>query len=363
MQIENQTVMEQSEIVNLEGVLRSELNEKDNERADEVKVSLKADDNKINEREDESQRKVGTYSWKKYCPTEKREINYIGDFLKENEGAKILRKKLGLVDSNEGEKNGAKKADALTFNSSNVRLMDVAENIMNRLVNTGGLDEEKNIIKRKRHNNDNFYEQDEFIDDQPDHCRIQQYVTKYEDFFAFEGSKEDFMNSPRYHSRINEINSIVATKKIKKAIKRSKPLEKTNASRSPTKKPMLDIEEFRKSKIINCAEGPKKPAVQSALLNFFKPTPSTHPFSEKKSNSVTPMNELSQNDNITIQSPDRQSHLASPHSNKQKSLLLEAVANGPKLGEESANPSKEVKITPEKTDTELLSQLETANKI
>jgi len=165
--------------------------------------------------EGQTKHKVTNYYWKRYNPLETKEINYISDFLKENEGANILRKKLGLNDINEGEKVAVKKPTAFTFNSSNVRLMDVADNIMNRLVNLGGLDEEKNIIKRKRHNNENYYEQDDFIDDQVEGCRIQQFISKYEDFFSFEGSKEEFMMSPRYHSRMNEINSIAANKKIK----------------------------------------------------------------------------------------------------------------------------------------------------
>lgn len=307
--------------------------------------------------EGQTKHKVTNYYWKRYNPLETKEINYISDFLKENEGANILRKKLGLNDINEGEKVAVKKPTAFTFNSSNVRLMDVADNIMNRLVNLGGLDEEKNIIKRKRHNNENYYEQDDFIDDQVEGCRIQQFISKYEDFFSFEGSKEEFMMSPRYHSRMNEINSIAANKKIKKAIKRSKPLDKSNPSRSPSKKPKLTTDDIKKVKKINTGDAPKKPAQQVELMSFFKSAQNSRTGHEKKSNPTTPPNECSNPGHTMNEILGKDSSQVDLSLNQPQVLSAKSYTSEIKRGVDSLHISKVEMSTTEKVDIEIVSEM------
>ncbi len=344
MQIENQEAIGKSKIGNVEGGLTSDQKHDLRTQAEDLKVSDKNEESDNSEFGNETQRRVGCNSWKRYCPAETKEINYSSDSLKENEKVKVLKKKIGLVglaDSFKEERHVFKKTKLMTFNSSSTRLMNVAENIMSRLASTGGLDEEKSIIKRKRHNNYNYYEQDDFIDDQSDHCRIQQYVTKYEDFFAFEGSKEDFMISSKYHCRVNEINNFIATKKYKRNIKRLKPLEKSNNSRSPSKNPIGDIDEFKQGKKINCPEVPKKQLIQGEIVNFFKATPSSLVGNEKKSKNCTPMNESSQDSNLKEQSQENKKLKFNKHPTESPQLLVEKNSNEQNMQEEILRFQKE----------------------
>ncbi len=64
-----------------------------------------------------------------------------------------------------------------------------------RLISNGQLDDEKNMIKRKKHNNDNFYEDDDFINDDEDLCKIQKYTCEYDDYFCFKGNIKEFKKS------------------------------------------------------------------------------------------------------------------------------------------------------------------------
>jgi hypothetical protein len=321
-------------------------------------VAEKTDGGKEEEDDDgQAQRKVGSFYWKRYNPLETKEINYIADFLKENEGTNILRKKLGLSSGVEGEKVGVKKPASFTFNSSNARIMDVADNIMNRLVNLGGLDEDKNIIKRKRHNNENYYEQDEFIDDQVEGCRIQQFMSKYEDFFAFEGSKEEFMMSARYQSRMSEINSMVASKKIKKAIKRSKPIDKSNPSRSPTKKPKLTTEDIKKVKKINIGDAPKKPTHQVELMSFFKSAQNSRTGLEKKSTPNTPPNESTAPINTMNEILGTNQNQNDLVMNQQHVLSAKSFTSEIKRGVDLLHISKVEMSTSEKGDIEIVSEI------
>ena len=169
-------------------------------------------------------KKVREFGWVRFNPGKTCEFDYLKTFLRTNEGSELDLKALGL----EGEEEG-KKSKKHAFNSSNELLLNVAENIRSRLTMQGGLDSEANFIKRRRHNNDNFYEQDEFIDDdaegEVDNFKIQHFVSKFSDYFFFAGSKEEFEESSRFKSLVGEISEVqkAATRKKKKIRKPTNP--------------------------------------------------------------------------------------------------------------------------------------------
>ena len=67
--------------------------------------------------------------------------------------------------------------------------MDVVNSIQERIVKYGRLSEDLQTIKRKQHNNDDFYEQDDFIDDPEEDATLLQSMaritSKYTDYFCY----------------------------------------------------------------------------------------------------------------------------------------------------------------------------------
>lgn len=94
------------------------------------------------------------YNWRTYDPAVQKEINYLKDFLDEHQDKNVCRKHLGLFVEDEPKEKLAARNDF----SARLILMNVAENIQNRLSMNGGLDQERNFIKRTKHNNENYYE-------------------------------------------------------------------------------------------------------------------------------------------------------------------------------------------------------------
>lgn len=178
-------------------------------------------------------KKVKEFGWVRFNPGKTCEFDYLKTFLRTNEGSEVSLRALGLEGEDEGKK-GRKNA----FNSSNELLLNVAENIRSRLTMQGGLDSEANFIKRRRHNNDNFYEQDEFIDDdaegEVDNFKIQHFVSRFSDYFFFAGSKEDFEQSPRFKSLVGEISEVQ-----KAATRKKKKIRKPTCVSAPPEKPAV----------------------------------------------------------------------------------------------------------------------------
>lgn len=163
-----------------------------------------------------------TFPWRKYNPSETKTINYLGDLLK-TENSTFDRTQLGLLlpDPSSSHRD-PKTAGQPTFNSSSARIQDIADNLMERISAFGALDIEKNIIKRMRHNNEKYYEQDDFIMDEPEEVNCAQFVCNFDDFFVFEGSKEEFFNSQAYLKRMRELKSYNVNNKRRKTGKRAK---------------------------------------------------------------------------------------------------------------------------------------------
>lgn len=81
-------------------------------------------------------------------------------------------------------------------------LFDIADSIQDRLLKFGKLTDTNNIIKRKKHNQEDFYEEDEFIDDLLSNGGSLVVVeSKFEDYFCFKGSVDDFTQDQRFLQR------------------------------------------------------------------------------------------------------------------------------------------------------------------
>ena len=116
----------------------------------------------------------------------------------------------------------------ICYNSSNVLLMNLAEDIRNRLTHFGKLDDERNYIRPFKHSNGNYYEQDtEFIcdDSQTDNFKL---VENFNDFFVFEGNLEEFKGSDIFEERVFGNKFMKSQKKIFKRRKSGKNKPKIN---------------------------------------------------------------------------------------------------------------------------------------
>lgn len=80
--------------------------------------------------------------------------------------------------------------------------------IEERINKFGMLGEDDDCIRRKQHNNDEFYEQDEFIDDPVDQIALQTMdflISRYDDYFFVKGNLELFKKNKKFTERIAEV--------------------------------------------------------------------------------------------------------------------------------------------------------------
>jgi hypothetical protein len=183
-------------------------------------TQLETESKKMAEKGDE-RKKITEFTWLFYPPGSKA-INYLKDFMLIHRKDRIYKKKLGLeVEKNEevkpasndplGKRDpGFSSREMPNSNSGTKKLMDVADDLQERLVKFGRLCEDDNVIKRKQHNNFDYYEQDDFIDD-PEDPNVQQSMerleSKYEDYFVVRGNVEGFKKSKRFNDRVGEVKN------------------------------------------------------------------------------------------------------------------------------------------------------------
>ena len=171
-------------------------------------------------------------SWRLYPAPLPYEIDYLRDLIASRPPGDVLPPNLGLGA-------GSGRAPAATAEV----LLSVAEDIQHRMVATGGLDAAENYIKRRRHNNENFYEQDdEFIDDEAPGVNLQQLVSRFEDFFCFRGSKEEFEGSLLLAGRLGELERV----RGKRAGTKKTPTATPRVARVAKKPPKLKGDNARK---------------------------------------------------------------------------------------------------------------------
>ena len=194
---------------------------------------------------------IGDYEWIEYevGQAENREINYIRDYLKKHKGSMYNKTTLGLEDDMDNtifvhtNSDGNKLSDADSKQpadgdgsigkrkpaSSNggghavmgtKKLMDVATSLEERLVKYGRLNEDGNVIKRKVHNNFDFYEQDDFIDDPNDDQQVQASMEivygRFDDYVMIKGGIEAMKKHKKYMERQGETRVRNRENKVKK---------------------------------------------------------------------------------------------------------------------------------------------------
>lgn len=199
------------------------LNPENEENGSEMATEALVEDDKFKRPEPQAQdsavkpkrEKVKDYKWLYYDIVEHKEVDYLGDFLYLTSGKKLNKFRLGLHQEKKKKKNadaeGLGKRDLpININSSSKKVMDVANNILERLMKYGRLDDGKNLITKKTNSNINAYQKDDFIED-PEETMIadnmEQFEAQYEDFFVVKGDMSKFERSSRYLDRIQEINS------------------------------------------------------------------------------------------------------------------------------------------------------------
>lgn len=159
--------------------------------------------------------KIRDYSWLYYDITDQKEIDYLADFLYLTRDSKLNKQRLGL--HQERQKKKIEETDELgkrelpiNINSSNRKIMDVANSLQERLMKFGRLDVGKNLVAKKASSNINAYIQDDFIED-PEEVMITEdmetFETQYEDFFVVIGDMRKFETSKNYLDRIDLINT------------------------------------------------------------------------------------------------------------------------------------------------------------
>lgn len=178
--------------------------------------------NKSGSKKKKSKReRVSSYCWIYYDLDEDKEIDYMRDFYDQCEGKKMNKKKLGLdteytkkKTEEENPKNlkvddKNQKKPLQAMNSSSKKVLDVTNNLLERLMKYGRLDDVDASIKRRQHSNDNFYVDDEFINDPQEkgvNMIMEQIESEYSDYFMIEGDENLFEKSREYQERMNEIN-------------------------------------------------------------------------------------------------------------------------------------------------------------
>jgi len=184
--------------------------------------------------------KISDYSWMHYDIEKDPEINYLEDFLDLCGDQKISKIKLGLATTAEKKRSG-KQDEANGENeqkmppmmsSSNRKLIDVANNLKERLLKFGGLYDDSDPIKKRNNKTGDFYDDDDpFIDDGDDRApeRVAEQIESfYNDYFIFEGDEKSFKKSKYFAERVSALAARKRRIKLKEQQKQKKELEKRN---------------------------------------------------------------------------------------------------------------------------------------
>lgn len=166
-------------------------------------------------------RMVRDFDWISY-QVSAQEINYLRDFALRHKADRLVRRELGLDElekestsktaASEGlgkrkSASGSANKENPGFPSSGIgkkKMIDVVTSMEQRLTRFGMLSEETSVIKRKMHNNCDYYEQDDFIHD-PDDPQLPNAMeivsSKFEDYFVLRGGIDALKKHPKYTER------------------------------------------------------------------------------------------------------------------------------------------------------------------
>jgi hypothetical protein len=193
------------------------------------------------------QPQVADYEWIHFKL--EKEAFYMKEFLAIHASDKLDKKTLGIEDeipekpkSSPDSKQGDKPAAPSQFLGKRVipdldsgfgsrGFAKVVNDIEERIHKFGKLGEDEDCIRRKQHNNDEFYEQDEFIDDHVDLNAPQTMeipISRYEDFFVVKGNIDAFKKHKKFNERIAEVklrNRESKTKKNEESRKKREALQ------------------------------------------------------------------------------------------------------------------------------------------
>ena len=141
------------------------------------------------------------------------------------------------------------------------KILDVASSIEERLLKYGRLGEDDSIIKRKAHNNFDYYAQDEFIDD-PDDPLVNQAMempsSRFDDFFCLRGNIDTLKKHKKLSERIGEVrlrNRETKAKKTEEVRKKREELQ-IRSLKSKTPKPVVPAVETSKAPEVPIQEEP-----------------------------------------------------------------------------------------------------------
>ena len=150
----------------------------------------------------------------------------------------MLRESQRLLPHASTEHLGKRKSTSASANKENPgfpntgigtkKIMDVANSIEERLVKYGRLSEDGSVIKRKMHNNFDYYEQDDFIND-PDDPQLPNSMeivsSKFDDYFMLRGGIEALKKHAKYGERQGLMKRRNRENKLTRTIEQKKKRE------------------------------------------------------------------------------------------------------------------------------------------
>lgn len=157
--------------------------------------------------------------------------------------------------------------------------------IEERISKFGMLGEDDDCIRRKLHNNDEYYEQDDFIDDPVDQIALQTMdfsISRYEDYFFVKGNIDVFKKHKKLNERISEVKQRNRESKSKKneENKKKREAQQIQSLMKPEKKPDAHSQPSKpttksKSKVAATSDGDSKPKKQASKSASKQPASST----------------------------------------------------------------------------------------
>lgn len=190
-------------------------------------------------------RQIRDFDWIGY-KVSAQEINYLKDFAQRHKADRLVRRELGLDELEKEsaskaastEHLGKRKSTSASANKENPgfpntgigtkKIMDVANSIEERLVKYGRLSEDGSVIKRKMHNNFDYYEQDDFIND-PDDPQLPNSMeivsSKFDDYFMLRGGIEALKKHAKYGERQGLMKRRNRENKLTRTIEQKKKRE------------------------------------------------------------------------------------------------------------------------------------------
>jgi len=253
--------------------------------------------------------RVKEYEWIHY-PKGTSEVNYLKDFLALHKTHKLCRKSLDLDEAPKESKPGKEARQSLLAERAGIKengdslgkrnppsflhtpnngagtkkLMDVASSIEERLVKYGRLSEDTSVIKRKVHNNNDFYEQDDFIDD-PDDPNLPASMdipsSIFIDYFSLIGNPDSLQKHKKYLDRLGEVksrNRETKTKRNEESKKKREEMMKTSIKR------MSEKEKLQKSGQASGSSGSKVQPILPSSIKIEEPdkTPENTELKDRK---------------------------------------------------------------------------------